>query len=146
MTISLLIMTEGRELCLWIGEHNLGPPTYGSNMAPQSTPAAAAHTVPRVPTLALGEHSSGSRALSSAGMGSPLFDLGDTLLVIIFPFVLVPSRDLWEVPRSTNFLSCCTWWSPHPEVWTLCVLTENLIVGRIGGRRWRVVMTASELT
>lgn len=66
-------------------------------------------------------HSSGSRSSSSAGMGSPVFNPGDTLPVTIIPFIRVHSRDLWEVPGSTSSLSCCPWWSPDPEVQSLSV-------------------------
>lgn len=77
---------------------DLGPPTYGPNAGPSSMPAATAHggqgslceaRVTWVTIVAHAEHSPGSRALSSAGMHSPLFHGGDTLLVTVIPLVLV---------------------------------------------------------
>lgn len=59
--------------------------------------------LPPVARAARGDHSRENRAFSSAVLGSPLFNLRDTLMAIVVLFILVPSRELLEVTWRHKF-------------------------------------------
>lgn len=134
-------MKNRKEKCKY-----LGPPIYNSNVSLKYPCSHSSWQGAEHLSLERLEFAELQYWPIEAGMGSPLFSLGDSMLVIIIPFILVLSRDLWEVPGSPNSLSCWERWSPDPEVLSLCVLEENLIVGAIMRGGWKVVMTAFQLT
>ena len=123
----------------------LGPPTYSSNVSLKYLCSHSSRRGAEHLSLERLEFAELQYWPMEAGVGSPFLSLGDSLPVIFITFILV-LVDISGRYLEANSLRCCKRWSSEPEVPSLCVLEENLIVGAVRRSRWKVVMRAFQLT